>query len=173
MSNLYICSLDEMPHHVASLEASHLMSLITPDVMPSTPSGIDADNHLKIACHDIIEPYPDAILPDPEHVSRIADFARAWDRRASMVVHCFAGISRSTAAALIVATVVRPGREAELARRLRAAAPHAHPNRRLVSLGDAHLGCNGALVRAVESMGYGAMREIGPLTHLSLADVGA
>lgn len=171
MSNLYVCCLAEMPRHVASLGASHVISILTANYMPETPAGIGPDNHLKVACHDIVEPFPDAILPGESHVERIVEFAGTWDRRAPMVVHCFAGISRSTATALIVGTAVQPGQELELAQRLRAAAPHAHPNRLLVSLGDRHLGCNGALIDAVESIGYGTMLDRGPLTELRLADV--
>lgn len=171
MPNLYVCCLAEMPRHVASLGASHVISILTANYMPETPTGIDPGKHLKLACHDIVEPFPDAILPGGTHVERIVAFAEEWDRQAPMVVHCFAGISRSTATAMIVGAAVQPGRERELAQRLRAAAPHAHPNRLLVALGDQHLGCNGALIDAVESIGYGTMLSRGPLTELRLTDV--
>ena len=100
---------------------------------------------------------------------RIVDFAAAWDRNAPMLVHCFAGVSRSTAAALIVACVHERGREHELARRLRAAAPHAQPNRRIIALGDRVLGCGGALISAVESLGSGVWLDRVPLARLSLS----
>lgn len=169
MADLYVSNLEEMPHHVHATGASHLLSLVVPDDSPATPPGVRPEHHLFIGCHDIVEPFPGAVLPNAGHVRRIMDFAAAWDGSAPMLVHCFAGVSRSTAAALIVACMHERGREHELARRLRAAAPHAQPNRRIIAFGDAALGCGGALISAVESMGSGVWRERAPLTRLPLA----
>ena len=169
MPDVYISDFEEMPRHASATGASHLLSLLAPADHPVTPPGVLPENHLFIGCHDIVEPFPGAVLPDAGHVRRIADFAAAWDRRAPMLVHCFAGVSRSTAAALIVACVHERGRERDLAQRLRAAAPHAQPNRRIIALGDAALGCGGVLVSAVESMGAGAWLDRAPLARLTLA----
>ena len=58
-----------------------------------------------------------------------------------MVIHCFAGVSRSTAAAFIAACALAPKRdEFDVARALRAASPTATPNARLVALADRALG---------------------------------
>lgn len=169
MPDLYISSLEEMPRHVHATGASHLLSLVIPEDNPVTPPGVQPEHHLFIGCHDIVEPYPGAVLPNAAHVQRIVNFAAAWDGSAPMLVHCFAGVSRSTAAALIVACVHEKGREHELARRLRVAAPHAQPNRRIIALGDAALGCGGALISAVESMGIGAWLDRAPLARLTFA----
>ena len=169
MRDVYISSLGEMPRHVHETRSSHVLSLVIPEDNPATPSGVRPEHHLFIGCHDIVEPFPGAVLPNAGHVRLIMDFAAAWDGSAPMLVHCFAGVSRSTAAALIVACVHERGREHELARRLRAAAPHAQPNRRIIALGDTALGCGGALVSAVESMGAGAWLEPAPLARLSFS----
>ena len=168
MSSVYICSLAEMPRHVAALSASHLISIITPSEMPTTPSGIHSDNHLQVGCHDIIEPYPDAVHPDDSHVSAVIEFARQWDRHAPLVVHCWAGVSRSTATALAVACIHAKASEMEIARRLRSAAPHAHPNKLIVEIADRLLDRNGALIAAVEAMGFGTMPDRAPLVELNL-----
>ena len=169
MRDVYISSLGEMPRHVRETGSSHVLSLVIPEDNPATPPGVRSEHHLFIGCHDIVEPFPGAVLPNAGHVRLIIDFAAAWDGNAPMLVHCFAGVSRSTAAALIVACVHEKGREHDLARRLRAAAPHAQPNRRIIELGDTALGCGGALVSAVESMGAGAWREPAPLARLSFS----
>ena len=66
--------------------------------------------------------------PGEGHVRALLDFARSWDRRAPLVIHCFAGISRSTAAAYSVAAALAPKRdEAELAATLRRLSPSATP----------------------------------------------
>ena len=82
---------------------------------------------------------------------------RDRDRTEPMVIHCWAGISRSTAAAYIAACTLGPDRdEVEVANVLRAAAPSATPNARLVALADAALGRRGRMVRAIERIGRGA-----------------
>ena len=169
MRDVYISGLEEMPRYVRETGSSHVLSLVIPEDHPATPPGIRSEHHLFIGCHDIVEPFPGAVLPNPGHVRLIMDFAAAWDGSAPMLVHCFAGVSRSTAAALIVACVHERGREHELTRRLRASAPHAQPNRRIIALGDTALGCGGALVAAVDAMGAGAWLERTPLARLSFS----
>ena len=75
-----------------------------------------------------------------------------------MVVHCWAGISRSTAAAYTALCAINPYASEELiARRLREASPTAFPNRLIVRLADTALGRNGRMIRAVESIGRGVV----------------
>jgi predicted protein tyrosine phosphatase len=96
-------------------------------------------------------------LPGEEHVSRLLDFARQWSRARPLVVHCYAGISRSTASAYIIAAALAPKRdEAELAWRLREVSPSATPNPRLVAVADRLLGRNGRMVQAIDAIGRGA-----------------
>ena len=79
-----------------------------------------------------------------------------WDRRAPLLIHCFAGISRSTAAAYTVAAALAPDRdEAELAATLRRLSPSATPNIRIVSLADRILGRRGRMIAAIEGIGRG------------------
>ncbi len=167
---IYVCCLEEMPRYVSSLRPSHLVSVIAAQDMPRTPVSIPAERHLRLSCDDIIEPIPGFSPPDHAHVEELIDFARGWDRAAPMLIHCLAGVSRSTAAALTVCAVHAEGREADLARRLRAAAPHAHPNRRIIALADELLGRQGRLVAAVESMGMPdfMVPATGPLIELTL-----
>jgi predicted protein tyrosine phosphatase len=74
-----------------------------------------------------------------------------------MVIHCWAGISRSTASAFAALCVLRENEsEMELAQELRRASPSATPNRLITTLVDEHLGRQGRMVKAVESIGRGA-----------------
>ena len=96
-------------------------------------------------------------------------FLRRWKPEAGPVlIHCYAGVSRSMATALIGLVLKAPVREAEAALALRAAAPHAQPNRRMVAIADEILGCGGRLVAARETMGYAPAVERGPLVALRL-----
>ena len=68
---------------------------------------------------------------------KLIDFARGWDRAAPLVVHCYAGISRSTAGAFVAACALNPGRaELRIAQELRRRSDTASPNRRIVSIAD-------------------------------------
>ena len=91
-----------------------------------------------------------------ETICQKLDFATAWDRQGPMLVHCYAGVSRSTAAALIILCQYNPGREMEAALALRWAAPHAKPNLRMIAIADQLLKCDGNLIDAVEAMGPGS-----------------
>ena len=73
-----------------------------------------------------------------------------------MLIHCFAGVSRSTAAAYIAACALKPKRdEFAIARALRAASPTASPNTRLVALADDKLGRRGRMSEAIADIGRG------------------
>jgi predicted protein tyrosine phosphatase len=99
----------------------------------------------------------------------VLDFVRGWDRKAPMVIHCYAGISRSTASAFAAACMLNPDRdERDIALRMRAASQIASPNRLLVSLADKALGRNGRMVRALDEMGLGNMSVIGKPFRIDL-----
>ena len=105
-------------------------------------------------------------LPD---VESLIDFLEGWDpAEGALLTHCYAGVSRSTAAALIAATI-KTGDPEWSARRLRVAAPHALPNRRIVALADEALGLSGSLIRACQAMGSSTVSVAeGPLTVLRI-----
>ena len=89
-------------------------------------------------------------------VGHIIAFGAEWREAEPLLVHCWMGISRSTAAALIIACAANPARdEAEIAQALRAASPTATPNRLIVSLADEQLGRQGRLIAAAASIGQG------------------
>jgi predicted protein tyrosine phosphatase len=150
---IYVCSLWELDEHAAKLRPARLISIISPEEQPPTPSGITAEAHLRVACHDIVAPFDGEVVPDARHVEQIIAFAGQWDCTGSLLVHCQAGISRSTAAALISYAVHFPDTIEQAAGHLRRAAAYARPNPLIVALGDRLLGMRGRLVSAVEAMG--------------------
>ena len=147
---------------------SHLVSLVAPEEQPSTPAPIVVERHLRIEMHDISEPLPGHILPEVGHVACLIEFLRSWDGEAPILIHCFAGISRSMAAALIALCIKAEGREIEAARQLRRAAPHAQPNRRMIALADSLLRCEGHLIAAQDAMEPAQVVSIGPLARVTL-----
>jgi predicted protein tyrosine phosphatase len=168
---IYVCNLQEMPVHVAALAPSHLVSLLAPGELPATPESILSDRHLRIEVHDICEALDGHVMPQAEHVQAVVDFMHAWPHaEGPALIHCFAGISRSMAAAMIGLVVKAGGREQEAALLMRRAAPHAWPNRRMIALADEILGCEGRLIAAREAMGPAELTLAAPLVRLPLLD---
>ena len=145
-----------MEDRAVELGVTHILSLLGIEGAPDTPLGIDPARHLHIEVDDYPASFAGDIVPTMEHVTELLDFATAWDRQGPMLVHCYAGVSRSTAAALIVLCQYNPGREMEAALALRWAAPHAKPNLRMIAIADQLLKCDGNLIDAVEAMGPGS-----------------
>jgi len=162
MSNLHICPLADLENVIETTRASHLVSLLTKGTPTNRPGSIAAGNHLEISISDIVEPLEGHILADVEHIAPLIAFARAWPREAPLVIHCWAGISRSTAAAYVTACALAPHRdEMSIALALRAASPMATPNRRIVEIADGLLEREGRMVEAIRSIGRGAEASCG------------
>ncbi len=153
---ILVCPLSRLQDAVEESGARHVVTLVRDEARVFRPDGIEAENHLWLQIDDIAEPIDGYIAPTELHVERLVTFLDRWDRRQPMVVHCFAGISRSTAAAFIAACAISPQRdEAEIALRLRAASRTASPNPLLVSLADDFLGRGGRMRAAIAKIGYG------------------
>ncbi len=141
---------------VGARRPSHLISLLDPDHVQAlrTPAGVSKDRHLRLGVSDISDPVEGLVMPEEEHVLRILEFGRDWDESSPLLVHCWAGISRSTATAFILACERNPETpERDIAWRMRRAASHAYPNRRIVWLADDLLGRGGRMADAVEEIG--------------------
>lgn len=165
---IIVCPLRSLESAIIAHGASHLVSLLSEPEMIATPDAIAPGRHLKLAINDIAEPAEGMVAPAIEHAERLIDFAAAWDHARPMVVHCYAGISRSTAAALIIlAAMAGHGEELSIARAMRAASPHAAPNPLLILQGDRALTRSGKLVRAVEAMGAAEFAPEGNVFSLS------
>jgi predicted protein tyrosine phosphatase len=158
-----------MPRHVEALGPARLVSIVQPEFQPDRPAGLAVGAHLRVGVHDITDRRQGGILIEEPHVVRLVHFLDAWQpAEGALLVHCWAGISRSTATALI-ARYVKCGDAEASALALRAAAPHAIPNRRIVQLADDVLGCGGALLGALEGMGKPSVwLDEAPLTALRL-----
>jgi predicted protein tyrosine phosphatase len=133
-----------------------VLTLINAQTPVTRPASITEDRHLYIAMSDIIEPLDGHIVPGEAHVRKLLGFVRTWDKAQPMVVHCYAGVSRSTAAAMITACALDPDRsEHAVAELIRERSPTATPNLRLIAVADALLGRAGKLYAAAESIGRG------------------
>jgi predicted protein tyrosine phosphatase len=157
---IHVCSLARLHETVADTGARHVVSLIGDEGHVVRPHSVAPENHLRLRLHDISAPLDGYIMPGEEHVADLIRFVRGWDRRAPLVVHCYMGISRSTASAYASVCALNPQRdEASIAQALRRASPTATPNIRIVSLADKLLGRDGRMVAAIETIGRGCLAD--------------
>lgn len=173
MPSLHVCPLSRLDETVAATGASHLVTLATLGSHVRRPATIRPEHHLRVGFSDIVAPMEGHLPPDEAHVRAVLDFAAAWagprDPARPLVLHCYAGISRSTAAAYAVACALAPARdEADLARELRALAPSATPNRLFVALADRLLDRRGRMSAGIAAIGRGAEAYEGTPFRLSL-----
>ena len=155
---IHVCSLAALPETVRATGASHVLTVMANIDQVQRPASVLEANHLKVSMDDITQEMDGFLAPSQEHIERVLNFVRSWDRGAPLVVHCYAGISRSTASAFAAACMLNPHRnEISIARQIRAASPIAQPNRLIVSLADKALGREGRMLRAIDEMGPGNM----------------
>lgn len=167
---IHVCSLARLYATVHETGARHIVTLLRLTDRVTRPAHIAPENHLVLAVDDIAAPAEGQTLPGDEHVRRLIAFAGQWDRKAPMVVHCFAGISRSTAGAYVAACALNPERdEMQIAQAIRDASPTAAPNPRIVSVADRLLQRKGRMVRAVEALGPGQAAMEGHPFRLDIA----
>ena len=157
---IHVCSLAALPHTVKTTGASHVLTVMANVDQVQRPESVLPANHLKVQMDDITEQIDGFVAPSDSHIEQVLNFVRGWDRNAPLVVHCYAGISRSTAGAYVAACALNPSRnELAIAQALRRASATATPNIRIVSLADRLLGRSGRMVAAIEIIGPGAMAE--------------
>ena len=134
--------------------ANRAVSLLAPgDPFPVVAHLAD-DHHLKLSLDDIDIPMKGMLPPGQDHVEALIGFVSSWDRSAPMVIHCWAGVSRSTASAFITACLHNPDAdEHAIAMTLRKASPTAKPNPRIIQIADRLMDRDGRMIEAVASMG--------------------
>jgi predicted protein tyrosine phosphatase len=159
---IHVCSLAALPSTVQTTGASHVLTVMANVDQVQRPVSVLPANHLKVQMDDIIEAMEGFVAPSELHIEQVLQFVRGWDRSAPLVVHCYAGISRSTASAFAAACALNPHRdEMVIAEQIRAASPIASPNRLIVSLADKALGREGRMLRALDEMGPGSLSTEG------------
>ncbi len=168
MTHIVVTPLSKLAQQMKAHRPSHVVTL-TSGAVPDLGGDYEGQR-LALTFNDIVEPRADLIMPDANHVRQLLDFARQWNRQAPLLIHCYAGVSRSTAAAFIVASALQPDKnEARLAQDLRRCSPQATPNMRLVALADALLGREGRMEQAITAIGRGVDAFEGAVFSLPVA----
>lgn len=164
---LIVCPLHEVEAALALWKPSHVVSMASPG---SDLAVIPAElERLSLTFNDIPEPRPGLQAASPQDVEHLVAFAHDWPRDRPMLIQCWAGVSRSPAAAYVIACALsEPGNETRLADQIRTSAPFATPNPRVVSLADQALGRRGAMIQAIARIGRGAETSMGISFELAL-----
>ena len=153
---LTVCGISELQGHCGH-RVSHVLSILDPGFPdPEAFGAYAAHERLQLRFYDIIDEQPDMLAPQKEHVESLLafgrDLPRGGDAPAHLLVHCHAGVSRSTAAMTLLLAQARPDRPAaEALAEVVRIRPIAWPNLRMLELGDALLGRGGALVEAAHA----------------------
>jgi len=148
-----ICGIEELAGHCET-GVSHVLSILDPDwPVPEAFGAFGEHRKLELRFHDIIEDRPEAIAPRQDHVVELLAFGRDLlaepSADAHLLVHCHAGISRSTASlALILAQALPDSPGEQILGEILRIREKAWPNLRILEMGDALLSRRGELVAA-------------------------
>ena len=154
---IIVCGLNAAQGQIDLHCAKSVISILGPPTAHRDFAGIDQAHHLKLSFNDINMVTPGLIAPQMADARRLVRFINDWDATSPLLIHCWAGISRSTASAFAALCVLRPDAdEMELAQELRATSASATPNRLITAQVDELLGRGGRMLKAVESIGRGA-----------------
>lgn len=164
---IVVSSLDHAAEAFERFRPSHVVSILDhEEATPPAFATLAPENHLQLIgnCSET------APCDDAARCDKLLKFARRWDRKAPLLVHCNQGVARSMAAAYIVMCAVEEGRcEKALANRLRNAAPHADPNLLLISEADALLNRDDRMVEAILDLSPSCGAVAKPIVTLPVA----
>jgi predicted protein tyrosine phosphatase len=164
---LTICGIEELAGHCdpgAVPGVTHVLSILDPGWPDPEPiRNFDLNRRLKLHFHDVIEPVPGWIPPERWDVELLLAFGRNLSETAHrnwtavtehhLLVHCHAGVSRSTASAILLLAQSEPHRPAhDIVGQVIRLRPRAWPNLRIIEIGDALLGRDGEIVTSVSTL---------------------
>jgi predicted protein tyrosine phosphatase len=146
-----VCGIPELPEHVGA-GVTHMLSII--DTHEPRPPALDAYgeiDHELIRFDDVVAEYPGFEACTPAHIEQLLAFGERVRARpaAHVLVHCHAGVSRSTAAAAILMAQFRPGEEEAAFLKLLELRKHGWPNTRMVEFADRQLKRDGAMLKGL------------------------
>lgn len=152
---LSICGLEELGAF-QDAAVTHVLSILDP-AYPEPVDFADYGRHerLTLRFDDIIAPMPGMSLPEVAHMEKLLAFgvglaAEDADPLRHLLVHCHAGISRSTAAMATLLAEARPSADEDaIFAEIRAIRPQAWPNSRMIGFADDLLGRGGRLLAAL------------------------
>lgn len=152
---LTICGLQELCAF-QDAAVTHVLSILDPLYPePADFAAYGPHERLTLRFHDIIDPHPGMMLPEPKHVEQLLVFGRGLaavdgDPLGHVLIHCHAGISRSSASMVTLLAEARPDADEDwIFARVREIRPQAWPNSCMIGMADDMLGRGGRLTAAL------------------------
>ncbi len=148
-----ICGIEEL-EPFGTRGVTHLLSVLDPDYPEPESLGLLTPSHrLQLRFHDVIDVMPGQVLVEIEQVRQVLAFGRDLPaEQGHLLVHCHAGISRSTAFTILLLAQALPDVPSdEIVAEIVRIRPRTWPNLRIIEIGDEILGRNGTLVAAVRA----------------------
>ena len=173
-ANIIVSPLEPFAHIVKTYRPYDIISIVTITQMPQTPSYMQKENHLRLVFNDIKSPITGLKAASEEDIIALLHHGEKWQEqqreereKSPLYIHCWMGISRSTAAALIIAVYLFPEKGIDFwVNMLREKSPSATPNPYMISLADHHLQLDGQLINAVKKIGRGRDAMLGNVFRL-------
>ncbi len=166
---IYVCPLSRFEETLALSGAKRVISLLSNDGPFEPPQGISADNHLHLQFNDITADRAGLTSPSKQHVLSLIEFARQWNWSTPLLIHCWAGISRSPAAAAIIALALEPSfNDQQLAKKMRGLSAEITPNIKMIEIADDFLNREGLFLSAFRAIGRGKDAFEGTVFRLEL-----
>jgi predicted protein tyrosine phosphatase len=152
---LSICGLTELGAF-RDAKVTHVLSILDPGFPePADFAQYGPHKRLTLRFDDVIDPRPGIIPPEPHHIAALLEFGKGLagaidDPLGHLLVHCHAGISRSTASMTILLAEARPDADEDsIFAHIREIRPQAWPNSRMIGMADVLLGREGRLTAAL------------------------
>ncbi len=146
---LSICAMHDVHEAMDQIAATHLLSMLDHGTRVETPDHLHPRHHLHMHFSDTDDP-SDPTAPTIDHIREINSWANDVPEDGRIVIHCYMGISRSTAVALgLMSRHMAPEDAADRLLKIR---PQAAPNRLIVAHWDEILGMDGTLKAAADTL---------------------
>ena len=184
---IIVCSLSDFENVCESVKPTHAISVIDPGFEPKTPPGIK--NHLKLGFDDIISinddgplyRLPGDINPKKQtlftesNANTVASFLKTWNEDSSIVIHCWCGVSRSMATATYLMFSLDCSNIDRNIRYIRSIAPHANPNKLMLSFYEKILNTKGKISATFDKYPYSTTYDceynFAPVTIFDINDM--
>lgn len=153
--SISICGVKELYEH-ESEKHTHVISITTPESSKiDALDRFDVHERLSLQFHDIVDHIDGYEMPQKDHVVQIITFSRSIpiNSKISILAHCYAGVSRSTAAMIILLATCYPDMPAaEIMARVQTMRPRLWPNLLMIEYADELLGRDGELLSALKDL---------------------
>ena len=150
---IFVCPLSKLSEAVTIRKPARVVSILDPGSEFPKLGPAFVGRHLCLEFHDIHLPTLDHVMPAASHIDRLLRFLNRWDPHETLLIHCRAGIGRSTAAAYIAACYHNPNTDEQtIAAALISASPTARPNKTLIRIADNAMSRKGRMLAAMENV---------------------